>query len=114
MSFHAQNLEAFLQLLKEQPKLFPDSKRQELTAILEPLNDDVETLSVAIAKWYEKYDEIVDAQLEILNDFMLTKNISPQQSSSPAALLRFNKTPADASPEGEPRLNKDTLLLYLR
>ena len=68
MSFYYhQNLEAFLQLLREQPQLFADSQRQELLELIEPLEDDVETLSNAIATWYEKDNKIVDAQLAILN-----------------------------------------------
>jgi len=68
MSFYQQNLQAFLQLLQEQPQLFNESKRQELMALIEPLPDDLETLSVAIASWYENHNEIVDAQSEILNN----------------------------------------------
>lgn len=82
MSFYLQNLEAFLKLLEEKPKLFTPSKRQELITLIKPLPDDIETLSVAIAKWYEKYDEIVDAQLEILNQFILTNNSYPSNQFS--------------------------------
>ncbi|MDS1345398.1 hypothetical protein [Planktothrix agardhii] len=68
MSFYQQNLQAFMRLLQEQPQLFSESKRQELIALIEPLPDDLETLSLAIASWYENHDEIVDAQSEILNN----------------------------------------------
>jgi hypothetical protein len=68
MSFYQQNLESFLQLLQEQPQLFTESKRQELMVLIEPLPDDLQTLSIAIASWYENHDEIVDAQSEILNN----------------------------------------------
>ncbi len=112
MSFHAQNLQAFLKLLQEKPFLFPDSKRQELRKIIEPLEDDIEVLSVAIAKWYEKYDNIVDAQLDILNHFILV-NQNSEQSSSPAALARFSGTQVGSVPQAKPELNKETLLLYL-
>ena len=71
MSFYLQNLQAFMRLLQEQPQLFGDSKRQELMALIEPLPDDLETLSLAIASWYENYDKIVDAQSEILNNSIL-------------------------------------------
>ena len=68
MSFYQQNLQAFMRQLQEQPQLFSESKRQELIALIEPLPDDLETLSLAIASWYENHDEIVDAQSEILNN----------------------------------------------
>jgi hypothetical protein len=73
MSFYQQNLQAFLQLLQEQPQLFSESKRQELIALIEPLPDDLQTLSLAIASWYENHDEIVDAQLEILNNSSISE-----------------------------------------
>ncbi|MFZ1026919.1 MAG: hypothetical protein WAN66_11930 [Limnoraphis robusta] len=113
MSFHSQNLKAFLQLLKEKPQLFPESKRQELLELIEPLEDDIETLSVAIAKWYENYDEIVDAQLEILNNFILLNPNSEQTSTSAAAIARFPGTKAASASQAKPQLNKETLLLYL-
>lgn len=71
MSFYQQNLQAFMRLLQEQPQLFSESKRQELIALIEPLPDDLETLSLAIASWYENHDKIVDAQSEILNNSIL-------------------------------------------
>ncbi|CAD0221625.1 MULTISPECIES: hypothetical protein [Planktothrix] len=71
MSFYQQNLQAFMRLLQEQPQLFSESKCQELMALIEPLPDDLQTLSVAIASWYENHDEIVDAQSEILNNSIL-------------------------------------------
>ncbi|HEY9864615.1 MAG TPA: hypothetical protein V6D21_10615 [Candidatus Obscuribacterales bacterium] len=80
MSFYQQNLESFLQLLQEQPQLFTESKRQELMALIEPLADDLQTLSVAIASWYENHDEIVDAQdaqLETLNNSISEVNRIP-------------------------------------
>ncbi|MEB3280388.1 MAG: hypothetical protein VKK42_15860 [Lyngbya sp.] len=114
MSFHRQNLEAFLQLLKEKPRLFPPSKRQELVELITPLKDEIETLSVAIAKWYEKDDEIVDAQLEILNHFILVNNNNSEgKSTSAAALARFPGTKGGSVSQAKPQLNKQTLLSYL-
>ncbi|EAW34096.1 hypothetical protein [Lyngbya sp. PCC 8106] len=113
MSFHNQNLEAFLKLLKEKPQLFPESKRQELIELIEPLEDKLETLSVAIAKWYENHDEIVDAQLEILNSFILVNYHSGQNSTSAAALARFSKTEASSVSQAQPQSKKEALLLYL-
>ncbi len=106
MSFYKQNLEAFVQLLQEQPQLFTPEKRQELVALIEPLPDDIETLSVAIARWYETDDEIVDAQLEILNNSILLDNNSESNSTTNLALERF-KEGSVAKPKQE--LNKETL-----
>lgn len=109
MSFYAQNLKAFLQLLQEKPQFFTLEKRQELIALIEPLPDDVETLSVAIASWYEKDDEIVDAQLEILNNSILIANNSETQSTSAAALARFSPSKTGESSNPNQPLNKETL-----
>ncbi|MBD2485348.1 hypothetical protein [Planktothrix sp. FACHB-1365] len=109
MSFYNQNLEAFLQLLQEQPQLFTESKRQELLAVIEPLPDDIETLSIAIASWYETDDEIVDAQLEILNNSILMANNSSGDRTTELALARFPKNNIDDVPKPNQPLNKETL-----
>lgn len=109
MSFYQQNLEAFLQLLQQQPQLFTESKRQELLQLIDPLPDDIETLSVAIASWYEKEDEIVDAQLEILNQSLLM-NQEPQDSAiAKLALARFPGAHNQNLPQPNQPLNKETL-----
>ncbi len=97
MSFYQQNLQAFLRLLQEQPQLFTESKRQELIALIEPLPDDLETLSFAIASWYENYDEIVDAQLEIMDD------------SSMLAVDRIPGTNFGNVPKPNQQIHKETL-----
>ncbi|CAD5932026.1 hypothetical protein PCC9214_01349 [Planktothrix tepida] len=109
MSFYQQNLEAFLQLLQQQPQLFTESKRQELLAVIEPLPDEIETLSVAIASWYETDDEIVDAQLDILNNSILMANNSSSDAIAPLALARFSKNNVDDVPKLNQPLNKETL-----
>ncbi|CAC5345933.1 MULTISPECIES: hypothetical protein [Planktothrix] len=97
MSFYQQNLQAFMRLLQEQPQLFGDSKRQELIALIESLPDDLETLSLAIASWYETDDEIVDAQLEIMDD------------SSILAVDRIPGTNFGNVPKPNQQINKETL-----
>ena len=97
MSFYQQNLQAFLRLLQEQPQLFTESKRQELMALIEPLPDDLQTLSLAIASWYENHDEIVNAQLEIMDD------------SSMLAVDRIPGTNVGYVPEPNQQMNKETL-----
>jgi hypothetical protein len=109
MSFYHQNLEAFLKLLEEQPQLFTNSHRQDLIELVEPLPDDIETLSIAIASWYENYDDIVDAQLEILNSYILINNDSEQTSTSELALARLPLTNISSVPKPKPELNKETL-----
>ena len=109
MSFYKQNLEAFVQLLEEKPQLFTESQRQDLIALIEPLEDDIETLSVAIASWYEKDDEIVDAQLEILNNSILIANEAETQSTSAAAIARFSPNKTSEIPKSNQPLNKETL-----
>jgi hypothetical protein len=109
MSFYHQNLEAFLKLLEEQPQLFIDSHRQELIELIELLPDDIETLSIAIASWYENYDDIVDAQLEILNSYILINNDSEKTSTSELALARLPLTNISSVPKPKLELNKETL-----
>lgn len=96
MSFYQQNLEAFLQLLEEQPQLFTESKRQELMALIEPLPDDGEKLSIAIASWYENHDEIESAQLKILNNSRLEAD-------------RLPGTKVGNVPQPNQKINKETL-----
>lgn len=96
MSFYQQNLQAFLRLLQEQPQLFSESKCQELIALIEPLPDDLQTLSLAIASWYENHDEIVDAQSEILNNSILEVD-------------RIPGTNFGNVPEPNQQINKETL-----
>ncbi|MBD2483394.1 hypothetical protein [Planktothrix sp. FACHB-1365] len=109
MSFYQQNLQAFMRLLQEQPQLFTESKRQELIALIEPLPDDVEQLSIAIASWYETYDEIVDAQLEILNNSILIENESKSDLITELAVARIPGTPVGYVPKPNQQINKETL-----
>lgn len=109
MSFYKQNLEAFVKLLKEKPQLFTESQRQDLIALIEPLPDEIETLSVAIASWYENHDEIVDAQLELLNNSILLQNESQGGRSTELALARFSSNKVSEVPQPKPELNKETL-----
>jgi hypothetical protein len=109
MSFYLQNLQAFMQLLQEQPQLFTESKRQELIALIEPLPDDLETLSVAIASWYETDDEIVDAQLEILNNSILIENESKSDRITELAVARTPGINVGNVPKPNQQINKETL-----
>ena len=99
-----------MKLLEEQPQLFIDSHRQELIELIEPLPDDIETLSIAIASWYENYDDIVDAQLEILNSYILINNDSEKTSTSELALARLPLTNISSVPKPKLELNKKETL----
>jgi hypothetical protein len=79
MSFHEQNIEAFIQLLKSQRSLFSAQDRANLDKLVASLPDDEEKISEAIASWYEKHPKILDAQLDILNN-LLTKELNASRA----------------------------------
>ena len=79
MSFHEQNIKAFIQLLKTQRSLFSAQERANLDKLAATLPDDEEKISEAIASWYEKHPKILDAQLDILNS-LLTEEINARRS----------------------------------
>ncbi|MBD2042638.1 hypothetical protein [Microcoleus sp. FACHB-672] len=103
MSFHEQNLAAFIELLidKRSSRLFSPQDRAELMQLIDPLPDDIEQLSIAIADWYENRASILDAQLELLNDL-----------SRGAIRINGDKAPGSIQgnvPEPNPKLNKQML-----
>ncbi len=88
MSFHEQNIEAFIQLLKCQRSgkggstsrsLFAEQDWASLDKLVSSLPEDEEKISEAIASWYEKRPKILDAQLDILNT-LLTEEINARRS----------------------------------
>jgi hypothetical protein len=79
MSFHEQNIEAFIQLLKNQRSIFSVQDRANLDKLAASLPDDEEKISEAIASWYEKRPKILDAQLDILNT-LLTDELNASRS----------------------------------
>lgn len=88
-SFHEQNIEAFIDLLKSQRSLFSAQDRTSLEQLITTLPDDEEKISEALASWYEKHPKILDEQLDILND-MLTNELNSSQIVS-RALSRSNE-----------------------
>jgi hypothetical protein len=70
MSFHAQNIEAFIQLLKTKRSLFSPQDWATLDKLAASLPEDEEKISEAIATWYERRPKILDAQLDILNTLL--------------------------------------------
>lgn len=79
MSFHEQNIAAFIQLLKTQRALFSTQDRASLDQLVATLPDDEEKISEAIASWYEQRPKILDAQLDLLNT-LLTEELNARRS----------------------------------
>jgi len=86
MSFHEQNIEAFIQLLSSQRSLFSAQHKASLDKLAASLPDDEEKISEAIAAWYEQRPKILDAQLDILNT-LLTNELNASRSIA-AAIAR--------------------------
>lgn len=89
MSFHEQNIEAFIELLKKErigksrnssQSLFSEQKRAELDKLVTNLPEDNEKISEAIASWYEKHPKILDAQLDILNTLLTNELNATRQT----------------------------------
>lgn len=89
MSFHEQNIEAFIELLKKErigksrnssQSLFSEQKRAELDKLVTSLPEDNEKISEAIASWYEKHPKILDAQLDILNTLLTNELNATRQT----------------------------------
>ena len=66
MEAENQFLSVFQQLLNTQPKLFKDSERRELEALIASLPNDTEQLADTIAHWCAAHSEINHALMEIL------------------------------------------------
>ncbi|NES97887.1 MAG: hypothetical protein F6K32_22280 [Desertifilum sp. SIO1I2] len=110
MSFHEQNLQAFIELLTDvrSRRLFTEKHLEELAQIVAPVPDDTEQLSIAIATWYEQHPTIADAQLAFLNE-LLSPSVPSPQTVNPVASERL---PGSKQPTLKPpqiQLNKQTL-----
>jgi hypothetical protein len=73
MTFHQQNIKAFIQVLKDRRSLFSVQDWATLDKLATTLPDDEEKISEAIASWYEKRPKILDAQLDLLNTLLTTE-----------------------------------------
>ena len=91
MSFHEQNIEAFMELLKNQRTLFSAQDRASLDKLVASLPDDNEKISEAIASWYEQRPKILDAQLDILNT-LLSDELNASRSIA-GAIARSEASP---------------------
>ena len=86
MSFHAQNIKAFIELLKTKRSLFSPQDWATLDKLAASLPEDEEKISEIIATWYEKRPKILDAQLDILNTLLNNElNVSRSVNSSLAS-----------------------------
>ncbi len=83
MSFHQQNIKAFIELLKTKRSLFSPQDWATLDQLAASLPEDEEKISEAIAAWYEKRSKILDAQLDILNTLLNNElNVSRTTNSA--------------------------------
>jgi hypothetical protein len=89
MSFHEQNIEAFIEVVSARRSLFSARDWASLKQLAATLPEDVEDISRAIASWYEKRSDILDAQLDALNE-LLTRREPQQSPTSAKALARPN------------------------
>ncbi|MDI9638105.1 hypothetical protein QPK87_16115 [Kamptonema cortianum] len=110
MSFHEQNLEAFIELLsdKRSRRLFTENNLAELAKMVSALPDDVEKLSIAIATWYETRPTIVDAQLDLLNE-LLSPSVAAPQKTNPLAIERVSSPSQPAVQPVKQPINKQAL-----
>ncbi len=67
-SFHEQNVAAFIELLNNQRELFSPQDLADLAQLIEPLQDNIEELSQAIAQWCSQ--EGHSAQLDALRQVL--------------------------------------------
>jgi hypothetical protein len=79
MSFHEQNIEAFIQVLKTKRSLLSSQDWATLDRLVASLPEDEEKISEAIASWYEKRPKILDVQLDILNT-LLSEELNASRS----------------------------------
>lgn len=89
MSFDEQNIEAFIEVVSNRRSLFSDRDWASLKQVVATLPEDEEKISKAIASWYEKRSDILDAQLEALNE-LLTRREPQESLTSAKALARPN------------------------
>jgi hypothetical protein len=66
MSFHHQNVKAFIRLLETQSSLLSNQDKVDLNRLGDTLPKEIEPISNIISAWYQDRPEILDAQLAIL------------------------------------------------
>jgi hypothetical protein len=94
MSFHEQNIDAFIEVIKTKQSLFCEQDWANLDNLVASLPEDEEKISEMIASWYEKRPKILDAQLDILNT-LLNNELNANRSIASAIARAESKTDKD-------------------
>lgn len=105
MSFHEQNIEAFIEVVSARRSLFADRDWASLKQLAATLPEDEEDISIAIASWYEKRSDILDAQLDVLNELLTRRE--PQGSPTAAKALARPNAPV---PQQSQRSHRQRLI----
>ena len=98
-SFHEQNVAAFIELLNNQRELFSPQNLADLAQLIEPLQDNIEELSQAIAQWSKQQEH--STQLDALRQVL--------QALSSATVEKLLGTNPDSVQTPDSPLNKLTL-----
>ena len=101
-SFHKQNVAAFIELLNNQPSLFTSETLAELVNLVEPLPDNIEELSNAIANWCKigEHSQILDALNQLrqnLSSSNRTENNTETTDNPPNKIMLQNALRQDSS-----------------
>jgi predicted transposase/invertase (TIGR01784 family) len=98
MSVSEQAIDSFIELLTQERSLFSPEQLTELMQLIEPLPDEIDVLSAAIATWSENYPVIGEARSKLLEP------IPPSNASETAG----GSSESSESEMGD-RLNKQAL-----
>ncbi|NET84688.1 MAG: hypothetical protein F6J94_23050 [Moorea sp. SIO1F2] len=97
-----QNIEGFIELIKDQPSVFLPENRIDLYQQIDKFPEDVASLSDAIYAWCKKHPKILSA----LNDKL--------DSMFDSTLLGKQKGPAESNPKPKPEDYKPLLKNHMR
>ena len=103
-SFHEQNVAAFIELLNNQRSLFSSQDLTQLEQLIDPLPDEIDELSIAIAQWCKQQGH--SAQLDALHQVL--------QVNRCATVEKLLGTNADSVQAPGSPLNKLTLQNAIR
>ena len=102
MSFSEKNIQTFIELLTDQRALFSPEQLTELERAIDPIEDNVESLSEVISTWLENHSKIDEAQNKLIESPI---NISSGIKSSE----RAPGSQQGQVPQPNPLLNKRNL-----
>lgn len=116
MTFAEENLDAFIDLLNKQPNLFSPENITNLEQLINNKPDNLEILSTVIAGWYQKYPQIMDAQLALLSQYSssvrgpgsstLNPNI-PKYQKDKKSILNAIQQSSESTKSNENQQNKN-------